>query len=104
MDDVAIPPAPPASPCLFKKAWIGMCGKPGTNGRCTEHEGFLCVVCGAQATHECDYTSVRAFVCGIPLCDSCRHDPYDTGKASYASNHMNSVQYAAVVAPAPKEA
>ena len=58
------------SKCLFIKAWCGRCTKDcGDSGYCEEHGAMKCVVCGEQATHDCDYTG--QFVCGFPLCANC---------------------------------
>lgn len=65
---------PPASvPCSFRVAWKGACGCPTDNGRCDTHQDTKCAVCGKPATQECDYAT--SLVCGVPLCDTCRHHP-----------------------------
>lgn len=59
--------------CGFFIAWVGKCKSTDldVNGKCKKHSGIKCVVCGNQATKECDSTG--ALVCGAPLCDNCKH-------------------------------
>jgi len=58
--------------CIFNVAWCGRCAAEATDGRfCAKHKAEVCVVCGAQATKECDYAG--QFVCGSPLCDGCTY-------------------------------
>lgn len=93
MADVKIPKAPPSTPCRFEVGWRGECGKPTDNGLCSEHEGLECVVCDEQATHTCDYTGSSPFVCGAPLCDNCKHEPYSKD-APFPSKHLNAPDFA----------
>lgn len=74
MADVVIPVMPPSTPCIFRLAWRGKCGKPTDNGWCNKHEALTCVVCNKKATRMCDYTGSGPFVCGASLCDSCQHE------------------------------
>ena len=65
-------PEPLTKQCRFSLAWIGSCKKPcGESGFCDQHEGVKCCKCGKQATQECPHTS--QFVCGFPICDTCKH-------------------------------
>lgn len=61
----------PPTPCAFDVAYRGRCGKPSTNGWCSEHEHLMCRGCGKKATTSCDRAGT--FVCGTPLCGTCRH-------------------------------
>ena len=56
--------------CGFDIAWVGNCKSTDLfeNGQCEKHQN-LCS-CGKLATRECDHTG--QFVCGRPLCDTCR--------------------------------
>lgn len=57
--------------CRYEMAYCyDPCGKEcDESGICEVHKQRKCVVCGEQATHECNYTG--QFVCGAPLCDNC---------------------------------
>ena len=94
MADVVMPKMPPSTPCRFESGWKGKCGKPTDNGLCSEHEGMKCIVCDKQATQTCDYTGSSPFVCGAPLCDTCRHEPYHPKDAPYPSKHLNAADFA----------
>lgn len=56
--------------CSFVKAWIGECGCKEVleNGQCAEHQKKC--GCGKLAIHECAHAG--QFVCGRPLCETCR--------------------------------
>jgi len=60
-----------SSTCIYDPCWQNRCGKPTVNGTsfCESHHGKKCVVCGEQATRECNFTG--QFCCGAPLCDNC---------------------------------
>lgn len=77
MASIKMPEAPPSIPCLFKKAWVGECGKPTDNGWCDEHDNKQCVSCGNKATHDCGETIGP--VCGALLCSDCCHSPSGNG-------------------------
>jgi len=62
---------PESIPCRFEISWQGKCGKPSTNGWCSEHEKLKCCSCGEKATKSCEHAS--SLVCGAPLCDTCSH-------------------------------
>jgi hypothetical protein len=62
---------PESKPCRFEVPWRGPCGKPSTNGWCSEHEGKRCVSCGAKAERGCQ--EGLSLVCGAPLCKDCEH-------------------------------
>jgi hypothetical protein len=73
--------------CIFDVAWCGRCTAEATEGQfCDKHKVLICVVCGKQATKECDYAG--QFVCGAPLCDECTYFN-DPGKASGNWGFMN---------------
>ena len=61
---------PANSICGFNKAWVGNCKSKDLldNGQCREHQTKCS--CGKLATKECSHAG--QFVCGRPLCDSCR--------------------------------
>ena len=62
--------------CIFLSAdaWSGRgrCSKPLVPGNCVclKHSKERCTRCKGQATRECDVP--LQFVCGMPLCESCR--------------------------------
>jgi len=67
--------------CDFDTAWVGKCGAEAIDDpvgevheqppRCERHAKLKCVKCGKPATRECDMT--HQLVCGVPLCDTCKH-------------------------------
>lgn len=65
---------PESTPCIFDKGWGVKCGKPSTNGCCSEHEKLKCTCCGKKATRNCPET-MGALCCGAPLCNECTHSP-----------------------------
>lgn len=79
---------PSFTPCQFEIAWVGKCGKPTTNGWCTVHEAKMCVSCGGKATQTCDYTGMNPLVCGAPLCNSCKHEPYHSVSVLFPNKHL----------------
>lgn len=60
--------------CIFSKAWGRVCNAIISYGDkyCYEHSLEKCK-CGKQATHECSGYS-GSWVCGYPLCETCRHN------------------------------
>jgi hypothetical protein len=73
------------APCTYVVPWSGPCRKVG----CTEHRGKTCRVCGAPATHGCDYAGIQ-FVCGVPLCGGCGHVPSDEdGQGMFMMGHKH---------------
>lgn len=66
--------------CKFDRAWIGPCGDPAdSSGFCEKHKNMECCSCGKQAVRECDQTGIQ-FVCGYPLCATCKHGVPEKGK------------------------
>lgn len=54
--------------CKFSEAWVGTCNNSISEGEfCSKHLEIKCSICGKQATHTCEQTTV--VVCGTPLCD-----------------------------------
>ncbi len=56
------------TPCEFMVSWVGQCSQLGENGRCSKHALLRCIICGAQATHDCEET-FGGLVCGFSLCN-----------------------------------
>ena len=64
--------------CRYDKGWAGKCKNiVYESGFCEKHKKRKCVVCGEQATHDCNETG--QFVCGAPLCDDCTHNIHPEG-------------------------
>jgi hypothetical protein len=72
MADVKMPKMPKSKPCKFYIAWSGKCGKPTTNGWCSEHEKAKCSSCKKKATRSCD-AQMGGLTCGADLCATCQH-------------------------------
>lgn len=73
-------------PCQYNKPWQGKCGKPSTNGWCSEHEELRCVSCGEKATRGCSHAI--SLVCEATLCDACQHlNGTHVTKEVYAEKH-----------------
>lgn len=58
----------PNIPCIWRDAYMEVCGKPvkGNSKFCEEHIGRKCSVCGDVAVRECRY--VKTYRCGMFLC------------------------------------
>ncbi len=80
--------------CKFDRGWAGRCNKPSDSGLCTEHESATCVVCSDHAVRECDYTGSSPLVCGVKLCASCKHEPYNPNTARFPREHLTKEAYA----------
>ena len=85
--------------CCFDKAWIGPCNNLiiitldklrtidsfNHNEFCHEHDHLVCQ-CGRKAIRECSET-FSGFVCGTPVCGTCKHILTEDGVNSTNTNH-----------------
>lgn len=72
--------------CKYEIAWYGKCNADANGDICEKHAKVKCVVCGEQATNECNHAG--QFVCGSPLCDNCE-GVVDTNKPSGSWGFLN---------------
>lgn len=68
--------------CGFDMAYAGLCGAEAQEDpvadvheeprRCAFHSKMACCMCGKPAVREC--AMALQFVCGFPLCATCKHN------------------------------